>query len=676
MSSESSTPIQIAHDTYWVGVGDHPLGLQCNPYLILDGNDGVLIDPGSVLDFEHVLAQVLQLIPVERISTIALSHQDPDLCSSVTLFEEAGFTGRIATHWRASVLQRYYGMKSPFYLVNEHNYSLTLESGKQIAFIPTPYLHFPGAIATFDPESKVLFPGDLFGAFSTQWTFRADKTSYIEGMKAFHEHYMPSNDNIRPVMEVFLGMDIKVIAPQHGSVIDEDIRDYIIALRDLECGTMLNPIKRELASSGGYTGVVEQVIRRLVGMYGSSEVLEVLEKMDFSIDHDNLTISSFSYTGLQLWDAMFSTIRDANKQTWLSAVEPLVQKLANEYGIRLPQYYQDAKSTAQIAIEALTHEVESLRAVNEKLDATLRDSEEKLTRCPLTGLRNERYFTVFLQAAVEQAELEQAGLALIFVGVDGIADVSYALGKDAGDELIRNVGYLLQRELMAGEELFRLDGPNFVQVVLHSQESNAVQDRAEHLRRTVAGSTISLSSMTISIGTVTLQELRKFQGSPGAPSKQLSQIGLQRLRIAANRGGDTICVDSDISNPSTSAGTVVIADTDPVNVDVLRTALQALHYEVVTCADGLEALRYIEHGSVSVVIAEAVLPKLDGFALREALASSAGLSELPFILMGFEKDADSVARAQGIGIDHFFKKPYLLSEVIGTVRLQHRPLAG
>lgn len=95
MSRDLSSPVAIAENTYWVGVADHSLGPQCNPSLILDDH-AVLIDPGSVLDFEYVLAQVTQLIPVEHSSTIALSHQDPDLCSSVTLFEEAGFTGHIA----------------------------------------------------------------------------------------------------------------------------------------------------------------------------------------------------------------------------------------------------------------------------------------------------------------------------------------------------------------------------------------------------------------------------------------------------------------------------------------------------------------------------------------------------------------------------------------------------
>ncbi|MDO8732915.1 MAG: diguanylate cyclase [Actinomycetota bacterium] len=673
MIADTSNPVLIAPNTYWVGVNDHPLGLQCNPYLILDGDDAVLIDPGSVLDFEYVRAQVEKLIPISSISTIALSHQDPDLCSSVTLFERAGFEGHIATHWRASVLQRYYGITSPFYLVNEHQYALTLRSGKVIEFIPTPYLHFPGAVATFDPQTRVLFSGDLFGAFSTHWSFRADKSTYIEGMKAFHEHYMPSNDNIRPVMEMLLAMDIDVIAPQHGSIIDADIADYIVALRELECGTMLNPIRHELAASGGFTSIVEQVIRRLQGLYQADEVLGVVQHMEMTIDPGTLTIGEFSYTGVELWNALFQTMADAGKQSWLTAVEPLVRKLAAEYDIEMPQYYLNERSTTQVRIDQLAQEIDSLRALNVRLDTTLRESEDKLTRCPLTGLRNERFFTEFLPASVAQAEAAGQDLTLVYVGADRIADVTYARGKQAGDEVIKSVGYLLERGLERNEQLFRLDGPNFVQMLIEVSGERAVLTRVERIRREVAMSTISLDPLTVSIGTVSLSEARTHQPDPAEHASLMARTGLLRLRVASNRGGDTICSTSDIEHPSTSAGTIVIADPDPVNIDVLTTALQAMNFETIGCSDGLQALQAIEHGSISVVIAEAVLPKLDGFALREALSSASAFRELPFLMMGYEKDAETVARAQSLGINHFFKKPYLLSELVGTVRLEQRP---
>lgn len=40
-------PIQIADGIYWIGFYDDNAGLHCNPYLIVEGDEAVIIDGGS-----------------------------------------------------------------------------------------------------------------------------------------------------------------------------------------------------------------------------------------------------------------------------------------------------------------------------------------------------------------------------------------------------------------------------------------------------------------------------------------------------------------------------------------------------------------------------------------------------------------------------------------------------
>jgi response regulator RpfG family c-di-GMP phosphodiesterase len=44
------------------------------------------------------------------------------------------------------------------------------------------------------------------------------------------------------------------------------------------------------------------------------------------------------------------------------------------------------------------------------------------------------------------------------------------------------------------------------------------------------------------------------------------------------------------------------------------------------------------------------------------------LKAIPFILVSPLKDEPSIARAHRLDIIHYFKKPYLLSELIGVVK--------
>ena len=184
---------------------------------------------------------------------------------------------------------KYYGIKSEYYIVNENNFIISLKSGRKLNFIQTPYLHFPGAIATYDTVSKILFSSDLFGAFSYEWSLFAQE-DYLEKMKAFHEHYMPSNDILRPVMEVFLGMEISMIAPQHGSIINTDIKKYIRTLRDLECGAFLTPIRKELSKSVGYMSLCSSILQRFVVIFNKAEVLDAVKSLDIAVNAETLEL--------------------------------------------------------------------------------------------------------------------------------------------------------------------------------------------------------------------------------------------------------------------------------------------------------------------------------------------------------------------------------------------------
>ena len=55
-----SFPIEIATGIYWLGYAADNLGLHCNPYLILEGEEAVLIDGGSRDDFSNVMLKILR----------------------------------------------------------------------------------------------------------------------------------------------------------------------------------------------------------------------------------------------------------------------------------------------------------------------------------------------------------------------------------------------------------------------------------------------------------------------------------------------------------------------------------------------------------------------------------------------------------------------------------------
>lgn len=660
--------IQIAKDTYWVGGNGQDGGLHCNPYLLLDGDEAVLIDPGSVLDFEYVLENVCSLIPLEKITYCILHHEDPDFCASVPLFEKKGAKFQIVTHWRTQTLVKYYGITSDYYIVNEHDNKLTLKSGRVLAFIPTPYLHFPGSIATYDTTSKVLFSSDLFGAFSYEWSLYAGE-GYIEKMKAFHEHYMPSNDILRPVMEVFLGMDIAMIAPQHGSVIEDQVTDYIKALRDLECGAFLSPLKKDLAKAGGYRTICSSVIKRYCSIFKTEEVLEVIGDMDISLDKETIEISDYNYTGHALWNLLFDTIMARKGIQWLLVIEPLVTRLAKEYDIPVPDIFLAELTRAEEIAISLTNENVRLKDINEKLNKSVIAVQEKLIKCPVTGLYNYEFFRNYLKVELKDLLAEEAfqDPVLIIFNIDNISKIKFSYGDLEVDAVLKNVVYLLNSLKDESTVLFKLQGASFACYLPDSSKETAV-GFAEKIRNTIAASNKFIEKITVSAGVVSLEELKEKDAPIDEPAEVMLDIAMMRVRLAKNMGQNIVCQTSSIVNYQEEIGEILVVDTDMISIDVLKTFLENLKYKVVIAKDGEAAMNICENEIPNLIISEVMIPKFDGFQVREKLLMHSQTKNIPFIFVSHLKNNDSVQRAAALGIEHYFKKPYMLSEILGVIR--------
>ncbi len=234
--------IAITRDIHWVGFYDKEANLHCNPYLLIDEEEVVLIDPGSIPHFPIVMRKVIDLVNPGDISSIIASHQDPDVCGNLPVVEDV--IGRddlkVVAHNNTIRLLRHYGIRSGMYAVDDNNFKLSLKSGRVLEFLFTPFLHSPGAIVTYDRKTSTLFSSDLFGAISKNWNLFAGN-DFPKSMDDFHRLYMPSWPILAECMERISKLKIDRILPQHGSVIEgDDVRTAIEHLKALPCGVDLS----------------------------------------------------------------------------------------------------------------------------------------------------------------------------------------------------------------------------------------------------------------------------------------------------------------------------------------------------------------------------------------------------------------------------------------------------
>jgi glyoxylase-like metal-dependent hydrolase (beta-lactamase superfamily II) len=236
-----SQPIEIAPDIFWVGIYLENDPFQCHPYLILNKDETILVDPGSMLQLDRIIEKIKMASDLKDIKYIILQHQDPDLCAAVPTIEK--LIDRedllIVTHSRMSVLVKHYGIQAGYYNIDHNNFILKTKY-RDFHFYTTPYCHSPGAFVTYDEKTKVLFSSDIFGGLEDSWQFYADE-EYFSQIEGFHLAYMPSRDILNYALSKIEALDINLIAPQHGSIIRKElIKPLIDKMKQMNCGLYID----------------------------------------------------------------------------------------------------------------------------------------------------------------------------------------------------------------------------------------------------------------------------------------------------------------------------------------------------------------------------------------------------------------------------------------------------
>ena len=271
--------VEIAEGVYWVGFYDEQAGLHCNPYLIVDNDEAIVIDGGSRPDFATVMMKILQTgIAPNQIVALLYQHYDPDLCGSIPNFEDIIKRKdlKIISDSANLMFIRHYSVTTSLLPISKINYQYTFSSGRTLQFTRTPYAHSGGSIVTFDPQSGILFTSDLFGSLGLEWELflnlkpecmdcvgharcPAGRNSCpIQDILNFHKSVMPSEKALRYSLEQILDIPFSMIAPQHGSIISNpEIFRYVFGLLASLKGVGIDGIVED-----GYTFNVDKLRQR------------------------------------------------------------------------------------------------------------------------------------------------------------------------------------------------------------------------------------------------------------------------------------------------------------------------------------------------------------------------------------------------------------------------------
>jgi diguanylate cyclase (GGDEF)-like protein len=519
-----SEAVEIAPRVWWVStllVGDK---FQCHVYLIEQGDQSVLIDPGSALTAEEVIRKVDSVIGLENVRWLVCSHQDPDIIGALPALVARGLhpEAAIVTHWRDEDMIRDSGTPLTYWRIEEHDWRLALED-RTLQFVRTPYLHFADAFVTFDEMSGTLFSSDLFGGFTDDRSLFATSVAYFDSIRAFHEHYMPSREILAHALEQLRELPIRRIAPQHGQVIPEDLVAPIMDLLEkLECGIYL--LAREdpglaflLAANRAIHDVVDALVREEQFSAVTAQLAELAQQ-------------SLGAQYLELWAATGETLLQfeqgdgfaghradppADVQGVLRG-EPapdsarlilaLTSPASNQIDGAVVLGFRERPNLGKPAI-AVVGQIAGLVEVGLEREVLRRSADleraawhERAIHDTLTGLYNR---VLLSDSARRMFALddrnETAQVAALMIDIDLFKRVNDTYGHPTGDRVLQHVAQAITQSVRPSDLVFRFGGEEFLVLLPDVDEATAIA-AAERIRTRVAHPSEECPDVTVSVG--------------------------------------------------------------------------------------------------------------------------------------------------------------------------------
>ncbi|MBR6596148.1 MAG: FprA family A-type flavoprotein [Oscillospiraceae bacterium] len=305
--------MHITKDIRYVGVNDHdvdlfegqyvvPNGMAYNSYVILDEKIAVMdaVDANFV---EEWLSKIEAVLEGRKPDYLVVQHMEPDHSAGVDDFLAAYPDAQVVSSAKAFTM-----MKQFFHqdyadrrvVVGEGD-SLSL-GAHTLHFVTAPMVHWPEVIMTYDSTDKVLFSADGFGKFGAldveeDWACEARR--YYIGIVGKY------GVQVQAVLKKAATLDIAIICPLHGPVLNENL-GYYINLYDIWSSYAVESEGVVIAYTSvyGHTKAAVELLARTLEEKGCPKVVvndlarcDMAEAVEDAFRYGKLVLATTTYNG-------------------------------------------------------------------------------------------------------------------------------------------------------------------------------------------------------------------------------------------------------------------------------------------------------------------------------------------------------------------------------------------
>ena len=228
---------KVTESIIYIGANDHdidlfeghyevPLGMAYNSYVILDEKVCVM-DTIDQRKTDEWLTNLQEALAGRKPDYLVVQHMEPDHSASIqaflNIYQDATVVGNKKT----------FKMISQFFPKLSIRNTLEVENGAvlnlgthELHFVFAPMVHWPEVMMTYESSEKVLFSADGFGKFGA--LDKVDPEGWAcEARRYYFGIVGKYGAQVQSVLKKAAALDIQIICPLHGPVLDSDLGYYI-----------------------------------------------------------------------------------------------------------------------------------------------------------------------------------------------------------------------------------------------------------------------------------------------------------------------------------------------------------------------------------------------------------------------------------------------------------------
>ena len=111
---------------------------------------------------------------------------------------------------------------------------------------------------------------------------------------------------------------------------------------------------------------------------------------------------------------------------------------------------------------------------------------------------------------------------------------------------------------------------------------------------------------------------------------------------------------------------ILLVEDEADLVRIISETLRGLGYEVEVARDGIEGLETFSRQGADIVVADVMMPRLDGFNMARRIRAIS--PTVPLLFLTAKSTIDDIEEGFEIGANDYLKKPFELRELIIRIK--------